>query len=75
MHKSSVQIEVTPRFTDIKGFMSFCGLGKNSAVNLAKKIGCIRKFGSRTMYDLKKADEYFDLHNNDDADGAEGVGA
>lgn len=65
------QVEVTPRFVSITGFMQFTGLGKNSATELAREIGCIRKFGKRTLYDLKIADRYFDHHPDD----SEEVGA
>ena len=65
MRKSSVCVEVAPRFVSIAGFMQFCGLGKSAAAELGERIGCRRKFGSRTMYDLKIADEFFDTHKNE----------
>ena len=31
------------RFTDIKGFMLYVGLGRNQALALANRIGCRRR--------------------------------
>ena len=65
MYKRNHDEVVEPRFVSITGFMQFTGLGKTSAHMLAKEIGCVRKFGDRTLYDLKIADEFFDSNTND----------
>lgn len=48
------------RFTDIKGFMLYVGLGRNQALALANRIGCRRRVGRRVIYDLRMADRFFD---------------
>ena len=44
------------RFTDIKGFMLYVGLGRNQALALANR----RRVGRRVIYDLRMADRFFD---------------
>ena len=48
------------RFVDIKGFMEYTTLGKNRATEFGKEIGCRVRVGKRILYDLRKADQYFD---------------
>lgn len=48
------------RMVDLSGFMLYTGLGRNKALAFGKEIGCTVKIGRRVVYDLKKADAYFD---------------
>lgn len=48
------------RFTNIDGFMRYTSLGRSRAAEVGKEIGCAVKIGGRMLYDLKKADQYFD---------------
>lgn len=48
------------RLVNIEDFMEYTTLGKNSAMEFGKEIGCAVKIGRRTVYDLKKAEQYFD---------------
>lgn len=48
------------RLVGLNDFMVYTGLGKNVAANFGKEIGCVIKVGRRNLYDLKKADRYFD---------------
>lgn len=48
------------RFLNISEFMKYTGLGRNKAMELGKEIGCRVEVGRRVLYDIKKADKYFD---------------
>lgn len=48
------------RLVDINGFMEYTGLGRNNAMKLGKDIGATIRIGRKVLYDLKKADTYFD---------------
>lgn len=48
------------RFVNIDGFMAYTNLGRNRAAELGKEIGCTVRVGKRILYDLRKADQYFD---------------
>lgn len=48
------------RFTDIKGLMVYTSLGRNKAMELAKRIHAEHREGKRIIYDLRKIDAYFD---------------
>ena len=52
-------VESTPRLVDVPGFMRYTGLGRNNAMKLGEEIGCKVKIGRRVLYDLRKADQYF----------------
>lgn len=54
-----VKSEPERRLVDIKEFMEYVGVGRNSALRLGKEIGCLVKIGRRSLYDLRKADQYF----------------
>ena len=45
--------------------MTYSGLGRNKAMELGKEIGARVELGGRVLYDLKKADAYFDQLTND----------
>lgn len=47
------------RLVNIEGFMSYVGLGRNNAMKLGEEIGCLVKIGRKNLYDLRKADQYF----------------
>lgn len=58
--KENVQtVNETKRLVDVPGFMSYTGLGRNNAMKLGEEIGCKVKIGRRVLYDLRKADQYF----------------
>ena len=57
--------KITPRLIGIKEFMTYSGLGRNKAMELGKEIGARVELGGRVLYDLKKADAYFDQLTND----------
>ena len=52
------------RLVDLRGFMKYCGLGRDNSVKLGREIGARVEIGPRrVLYDLKVADAYFDkLH-------------
>jgi len=47
------------RLVDISEFMLYTGLGRNNAMKLGEEIGCRIKIGRRVLYDLRKANQYF----------------
>ena len=51
--------ETEQRLVDISFFMNYVGLGRNNAMKLGEEIGCLIKIGRRNLYDLRKADLYF----------------
>lgn len=59
MKEKNVVVE-KQRLVDVPGFMLYTGLGRNNAMKLGEKIGCRVKIGRRVLYDLRKADKYFD---------------
>lgn len=48
------------RLVGIKEYMEYLGIGKNSAIRFGEDIGAKILIGSRSLYDLKKTDEYLD---------------
>lgn len=50
----------TKRLVNIEEFMQYTGLGRNKAANLGEEIGCTMRVGKRVLYDIRKADQYFD---------------
>lgn len=48
------------RLVRVEEFMEYTSLGRNNAMKLGKEIGCTIKLGRCVLYDLKKADKYFD---------------
>lgn len=48
------------RLVNISEFMEYTGLGRNKAIELGKEIGCRVEIGRRVLYDIRKADRYFD---------------
>lgn len=58
--RTTINESVQPRFLDIYGFMRYTNLGRNNAIRLGKEIGCTVKVGRRVLYDIRKADQYFD---------------
>lgn len=58
------KMEAGPRrLVGLKGFMGYCGLGKEYCMRLGREIGARVEIGNRVLYDLKVADAYFDqLH-------------
>lgn len=59
MEKEVQTVNEGKRFVDTPGFMLYTGLGRNNAMKLGEKIGCKIKIGKRVLYDLRKADQYF----------------
>lgn len=51
---------VEKRLVNINGFMEYTGLGRNNAMKFGKEIGATIRIGRKVLYDLKKADVYFD---------------
>ena len=51
--------ETRKRLVSISEFMSYVGLGRNNAMKLGEEIGCLVKIGRKNLYDLRKADQYF----------------
>lgn len=47
------------RLVGIAEFMEYSGLGRNNAMKLGEEIGCRVQIGRRVLYDLRKADQYF----------------
>lgn len=47
------------RLVDVTAFISYVGVGRNSAMKLGEEIGCKVRIGKRVLYDLRKADQYF----------------
>ena len=56
----AIRQEKTGRLVGIKEFTRYCGLGQVKARELGKDIGARVEIGSRVLYDLRKADDYFD---------------
>lgn len=48
------------RLVGVVDFATYLGVGRNTALKLGGEIGCKVKIGKRVLYDLKKADQYFD---------------
>ena len=49
-----------PRLVDVQGFMKYCGIGRNKAMEFGKNIGARVEICGCVRYDLAKADDYFD---------------
>lgn len=47
------------RLVCISDFAAYIGVGRNTALKLGEEIGCKVKIGKRVLFDLKKADQYF----------------
>lgn len=47
------------RLVGIEEFMQYTGLGRNMATSLGKEIGCCIRIGKKVLYDIRKADQYF----------------
>lgn len=60
MRNETREVKENKRLVDIPEFMSYTGLGRNNAMKFGEKIGCKIKIGRRVLYDLRKADQYFD---------------
>ncbi len=60
MNEKTQAVNEAKRLVDVSGFMLYTGLGRNNAMKLGKEIGCKIKIGRRSLYDLRKADRYFD---------------
>lgn len=52
-------INATSRLVDVNAFMEYTGLGRNNAMKFGEEIGCKVNIGRRVLYDLRKADQYF----------------
>jgi len=63
MNKQNV-VDISPRMLNCAQLRVYTGLGRNSAMKLAEKIGAKHKYGSRVLYDKNKLDEYFDAKQN-----------
>lgn len=50
---------IAKRMLTEEEFRIYAGLGRSSVRQLGEKIGCIRHFGRRIMYDRVLIDEYF----------------
>ena len=50
------------RLVCIADFAAYIGVGRNTALKLGEEIGCKVKIGKRVLFDLKKADQYFNSH-------------
>lgn len=48
------------RLVGIRDFTAYLGVGRNTAMKVGDEIGCKVKIGKRVLYDLQKADQYFD---------------
>lgn len=48
------------RLVCVVDFATYLGVGRNTALKLGDEIGCKVKIGKRVLYDLRKADQYFD---------------
>lgn len=59
MKKKTQAVSESKRLVDVPGFMLYTGLGRNNAMKLGEEIGCKVKIGRRVLYDLRKADQYF----------------
>ena len=59
MRKREMKYENSQRLVDITGFMQYTGLGRNKALELASNANCRINIGRRVLYDLRKADQYF----------------
>ena len=59
MNKSSVKQTREARLVKLEFWMSYTGLGRNSAMKLGEDIGCKVNVGKSVLYDLSKADQYF----------------
>ena len=47
------------RLMDTEELRVYTKLGRNSAMKLGEDIGCKVKVGKSVLYDLRKADQYF----------------
>lgn len=58
--RECITTSTSGRMVDISEFMQYVGLGKNNAMKFGEEIGCKVNIGRRVLYDLRKADQYFD---------------
>lgn len=47
------------RLVSVSDFAAYVGVGRNTALKLGDEIGCKVKIGKRVLFDLRKADQYF----------------
>lgn len=48
------------RLIDVKEFMKYTGLSRNTANKFGEGIGCRRKIGRRVLFDIEIAGKYLD---------------
>ena len=48
------------RLIDVKEFMKYTGLSRNTANKFGEEIGCRRKIGRRVLFDIEIAGKYLD---------------
>ena len=51
---------IMKRLIDVKEFMRYTGLSRNTANEFGEKIGCRRKIGRRVLFDVEVAGRYLD---------------
>ena len=56
----TIRNEIPARLVNLRGFMNYCGLGRDNSKKLGRDIGARVEIGGSVLYDLKKADAYFD---------------
>lgn len=62
------------RYAGTKELMAYTGLGRDSATRIGKESGAFIKIGGRTLFDLRKVDEYMSAQSLIHAKGVPAAG-
>lgn len=49
---------IETRYADINALQAYTSLGRNTAAEIGREAGAVIRIGRRTVYDLRKIDEY-----------------
>ena len=65
MKKDEDANRIEPRLLNAEQLAQYLGLGRNAAVSFARYNGCIRKWGTRTLFDKRSLDRVLDEMGED----------
>lgn len=63
--KKTEENMIEPRLLNVEQLAIYLGLGRNAAVSFARYNGCIRKWGTRTLFDKRSLDRVLDEAGED----------
>lgn len=61
---ASIGVKPGQRYAGTQELMVYTGLGRDSATKIGKTSGALIKIGGRTLFDLRKIDEYMNAQAN-----------